>query len=43
MTIKKKEKKLTLDKIIKSIPEDFQYPDDVASFAQSGPIGREVI
>ena len=32
-----------LAEILDSIPEDFEYPDDVADFANSEPLGREIL
>jgi antitoxin MazE len=26
-----------------SIPEDFQYPEDILDFVESGPCGKEMI
>ncbi|PZO12531.1 MAG: AbrB/MazE/SpoVT family DNA-binding domain-containing protein [Leptolyngbya foveolarum] len=43
ITIKKKQNKFTLDEILASIPEDFRYPEDVADFVESGPVGQEMI
>lgn len=33
----------TLDRLLASIPEDFQYPEDVLDFVESGPGGKEMI
>ena len=33
----------TLDELIDSIPDDFQYPDDVADFVQGEAAGRELL
>lgn len=43
LVIKKKNCALTLQALIASIPPDFQYPDDIADFVESKPIGREII
>lgn len=42
-TIKKKRLPSTLDELITSIPDDFQYPDDVAAFVDSQSVGRELL
>jgi hypothetical protein len=34
---------LTLDNLISSIPNNFQYPDDVIDFIESEPLGRELL
>jgi hypothetical protein len=34
---------ITLDDLISSIPNDFQYPDDVMDFIESEPIGCELL
>jgi antitoxin MazE len=31
----------TLDRLLASIPEDFQSPEDVLDFVESGPGGKE--
>ena len=41
LTIKKKPSLSTLDELLASIPDDFQYPDDVTDFASSSPAGQE--
>ncbi|MGB3615356.1 MAG: hypothetical protein WBA10_16300 [Elainellaceae cyanobacterium] len=38
-----RKKRLALDDLLNSIPEDFQYPDDVQYFVGSDPAGQEVI
>ena len=47
LTIEKKPKPstldLTLNELIDSIPEDFQYPDDVADFVQSEAAGQALL
>ncbi len=43
LTIKKKPAHSTLDELINSISDDFQYPDDVADFVQGEAAGRELI
>lgn len=34
---------LTLQALIDSIPPDFEYPDDIADFIESEPIGQEIL
>jgi antitoxin MazE len=34
-------KPLTLTELLASIPDDFQYPEDVADFVQSEALGQE--
>ncbi|MDJ0536575.1 MAG: AbrB/MazE/SpoVT family DNA-binding domain-containing protein [Xenococcaceae cyanobacterium MO_207.B15] len=41
--IQKAEKLPDLSEILDSIPEDFEYPDDVDDFVRSEPRGREII
>ncbi|MEO1395181.1 MAG: AbrB/MazE/SpoVT family DNA-binding domain-containing protein [Cyanobacteria bacterium J06634_5] len=43
LTITPKPKASKLAELLASIPEDFQYPDDVADFTQSEPLGRELL
>lgn len=43
LTIKKKLVRSTLDELIDSIPDNFQYPDDVADFVQSEAFGQELV
>ncbi len=43
LVITKKLHHSTLDELLASIPDDFQYPDDVLDFVQSGPLGQEII
>jgi len=35
--------KLTLNHLISTIPDNFQYPDDVMEFTESEPLGRELL
>ena len=42
LIIKKKEA-LDLDELIASIPDDFEYPEDVRDFVESGCQGKELI
>lgn len=41
LIIKKKLSPSNLDELLASIPDDFQYPDDVADFVDSQPVGQE--
>ncbi|MGD1899768.1 MAG: AbrB/MazE/SpoVT family DNA-binding domain-containing protein [Phormidesmis sp.] len=41
LTIKKKLLPSTLDELLASIPDDFQYPDDAVDFVGSQPVGQE--
>ena len=43
LIISKKQIVPTLDEILDSIPERFEYPDDVADFISSEPQGDEVL
>ena len=43
LAIKKKLPSLTLEELISSIPNSFQYPDDVVDFVSSQAFRREVI
>jgi antitoxin MazE len=43
LVLKKKPILPSLDDILASIPNDFQYPEDVADFVNSDSIGRELI
>ncbi len=43
LIISKKQVVPTLDEILDSIPEEFEYPDDVADFVGSEPIGDELL
>jgi antitoxin MazE len=43
LVIRKKQPSLTLDKLLASIPSDFQYPDDVQDFVDSPAVGRELL
>lgn len=43
LIIKKKNNVSTLDELLASIPNDFQYPDDVLDFVESEPLGQEII
>lgn len=35
--------KLNLNDLISTIPNNFTYPDDVINFAESEPLGRELL
>ena len=43
LNIKPKQKLPTLRDLIDTMPDDFQYPDDVSDFVNSEPMGREVV
>ncbi len=43
LVITKKPCNPTLDQLLASIPEDFQYPEDILDFVESGPGGKEMI
>ncbi|MEL6350959.1 MAG: AbrB/MazE/SpoVT family DNA-binding domain-containing protein [Cyanobacteria bacterium J06627_28] len=43
LTITPKSKPCTLDDLLDSIPDNFQYPEDVAEFAHSTASGRELL
>jgi antitoxin MazE len=43
LIITKKPKVSTLDELLASIPDDFQYPEDVLDFVGSEPLGQEII
>lgn len=41
LTIRKKQAPSSLRELLDSIPEDFQYPNDIADFVQSEAVGKE--
>lgn len=43
LVITKKRNVSTLDELLASIPNDFQYPEDVLDFIKSEPLGKEII
>ncbi|MGV2828108.1 AbrB/MazE/SpoVT family DNA-binding domain-containing protein [Myxosarcina sp. GI1(2024)] len=43
LIISKKQTVPTLDELIASIPEEFEYSDDVADFVGSEPVGEELL
>lgn len=43
LLITKKKTKVTLDDLLASIPDDFEYPEDAIDFVESEPLGREII
>ena len=43
LIISKKQAVPTLDEMLDSIPEGFEYPDDVADFVGSEPVGDELL
>ncbi|ASC73466.1 hypothetical protein XM38_044330 [Halomicronema hongdechloris C2206] len=40
LVIRKRVSVSTLEELLNSIPEDFQYPDDVADFVESSSVGQ---
>jgi antitoxin MazE len=43
LIITKKQHPSTLDELLDGIPNDFQYPNDVQDFVESGPLGQELM
>jgi antitoxin MazE len=43
LIIKKENPKPNLDEILDSIPDDFEYPEDIADFVNSESFGNELI
>jgi antitoxin MazE len=43
LVITKKRTISTLDELLSSIPDDFQYPEDVLDFVESAALGKEMI
>jgi antitoxin MazE len=43
LILRKKQTPVTLDALLASIPQDFQYPSDVQDFADSPAIGQELL
>jgi antitoxin MazE len=41
LVIRKKRSVAASDELLDSIPEDFEYPDDVADFVESPAVGQE--
>lgn len=41
--LRKQSKSLTLEDILASFPENYQYPDDIADFINGPIVGREII
>jgi len=41
--MEKETEKPNLDAILDSIPEDFQYPNDIVEFIDSEPVGNELL
>ena len=41
--IKKKNRVSSLDELLASIPDDFEYPEDTREFNESGSVGEELI
>lgn len=43
LIVEKENPQPNLDSILDSIPDDFDYPDDIAEFINSESVGRELI
>lgn len=43
LIITKKKKVSNLDELLDSIPQDFEYPNDIIDFVESEATGRELI
>jgi antitoxin MazE len=43
IVIRKKQIPITLEVLLASIPQDFEYPSDVRDFVDGLPIGQELI
>lgn len=43
LVIRKKQTPITLNELLASIPDDFQYPDDVQDFVESSAIANEML
>jgi antitoxin MazE len=43
LIVKKENFKPNLDEILDSIPDNFEYPEDIAGFVNSEPVGNELI
>ncbi|BAW97992.1 PemI-like protein 2 (plasmid) [[Synechococcus] sp. NIES-970] len=43
LIIRQKPQTLTLDDVLASIPENFQYPDDVQGFLETQATGQELL
>jgi antitoxin MazE len=41
--IQKRNRVSSLDKLLSSIPDDFEYPEDIREFNESGSVGEELI
>jgi len=41
--IQKRNRVSSLDELLSSIPDDFEYPEDIREFNESGPFGEELI
>lgn len=41
--IQKRNRVSTLDELLSSIPNDFEYPEDIREFNESNPVGEELI
>jgi len=43
LMIRKKQSIVNLQGLLATIPPDFAYPDDVADFVKSVPVGQEIL
>lgn len=41
--IQKRNRVSSLDELLSSIPDDFEYPEDIREFKESGSVGEELI
>ncbi|PNW35813.1 UNVERIFIED_CONTAM: transcriptional regulator [Euhalothece sp. KZN 001] len=41
--IQKRNRVSSLDELLSSIPDDFEYPEDIREFNESGSVGEELI
>lgn len=41
--IQKRNRVSSLDELLSSIPDDFEYPEDTREFSESGSVGEELI
>ena len=43
LTLRKKLFPSTLDELLDSLPDNFEYPDDIADFTEGAPSGQELL
>lgn len=43
IVIQKQNRVSSLDELLSTIPDNFQYPEDARDFNESGPVGEELI